>query len=218
MDIERVKRVIHPEGYGFWLDPDGLFTLFGAIIATAALSVAIDVPEAVRQLGDLVSGAPVVATLASAVVYLATARALASVVQALVPEDFEETGRFHAWIAVFGIVLHRPLGIVVLANWPATSTRRTRASRYALLPSSGFSWLVAFRCKSCSLETPGCRTRSRSSGRTGADRVSGNWRLAPPTSRDEITRRKGADHGYDEDSGRCRHGGEGAQARYGGGW
>lgn len=116
MDIERVKRVIHPEGYGFWLDPDGLFTLFGAIIATGALSVAIDVPEAVRQLGDPVSGAPVVATLASAVVYLAMARAFGSVVQALVPEDFEETGRFHAWIAAFGVVL--TLGIVVLANWP----------------------------------------------------------------------------------------------------
>ena len=116
MDIERVKRVIHPEGYGFWLGPDGLFTLFGAIIATAALSAAIDVPEVVRKLGDPMSGAPMVASLASTVVYLATARAFASVVQALVPEDFDETGRFHAWIAVFGIVL--ALGIVVLGNWP----------------------------------------------------------------------------------------------------
>lgn len=116
MDIERIKRVIHPEGYGFWLDPDGLFTLFGAIIATAALTVAIDVPDVVRQLSDPVSGAPVVATLVSAVVYLAMAGAFASVVQALVPEDFEETGRFHAWIAAFGVVL--TLVIVVLANWP----------------------------------------------------------------------------------------------------
>lgn len=116
MGTARVKRVIDPEGYGFWLDPDGLFTLFGAIIATAALTVAIDVPVAVRQLGDLVSGVPVGATIASAVVYLAMARALASVVQAWAPEDFEATGRFHAWIAAFGFVV--TLGIVVLANWP----------------------------------------------------------------------------------------------------
>lgn len=116
MDIGRLKRFIHPEGYGFWLDPDGLFTLFGAIVAIAALSVAIGVPDAVRQLGDLASGAPVVATLASAVVYLATARAFASIVQAWAPGDFEETGRFHAWIAAIGVVL--TLGIVVLANWP----------------------------------------------------------------------------------------------------
>ncbi|APX31870.1 hypothetical protein BH708_03070 [Brachybacterium sp. P6-10-X1] len=113
---DRIKRLVHPEGYGFWLDPDGFFTLFGAIIATAALSVPIGVPDTVRQIGDSTSEAPVVTTLVSAAVYLAMSRAFASVVQAWAPADFEATGRFHAWIAGFGVVL--TLGIVVLVSWP----------------------------------------------------------------------------------------------------
>lgn len=116
MDIDRIKRAVHPEGYGFWLDPDGLFTLFGAIVAIGALSVAIDVPETVRQVGELTLGEPVVATLFGVAGYLAMARALASVVQVWAPGDFGATGRFHAWIAAFGGVL--TLGIMVLANWP----------------------------------------------------------------------------------------------------
>ena len=119
MHLERIKRFVHPEGYGFWLDPDGLFTLLGAIIPTAALSVAIDIPDAIRQLGDPVVGMPVVATVVSAAVYLAMARAFASLVHAWTPGDFEATGRFHAWVAAFGIVL--ALGIVVLVSWPLPS-------------------------------------------------------------------------------------------------
>ncbi|ATG52037.1 hypothetical protein CFK38_11285 [Brachybacterium vulturis] len=85
MNLERIKRFVHPEGYGFWLDPDGLFTLLGAIIATVALSVAIDIPDAIRRIGDPVVGRPVVATVLSAAVYLAMARTFASLVHAWTP-------------------------------------------------------------------------------------------------------------------------------------
>src|SRR5699024_12725710 len=47
------------------------------------------------------------------------ARAFASLVHAWTPGDFEATGRFHAWVAAFGIVL--ALGIVVLVSWPLPS-------------------------------------------------------------------------------------------------
>lgn len=116
MNLERIKRFVHPEGYGFWLDPDGLFTLLGAIIATAALSVAIDIPDAIRRIGDPVVGRPVVATVLSAAVYLVMARTFASLVRAWTPGDFEAPGRFHAWVAAFGIIL--ALGSVVLVSWP----------------------------------------------------------------------------------------------------
>src|SRR5699024_11803074 len=71
---------------------------------------------AIRQLGVPVGGRPVGATVVSAAVYLAMARAFASLVSAWTPGDFEATGRFHAWVATFGIVLAR--GIVVLVSWP----------------------------------------------------------------------------------------------------
>src|SRR5699024_1778791 len=117
--LERIKRFVHPEGYGFWLDPDGLFTHLGAIRASAALSVTIDVPDAVRQVGEPISGTPAAATVVSAAVYVVMARAFASLVHAWTPGDFEATRRFHAWVAAFGIVL--ALGIVVLVSWPLPS-------------------------------------------------------------------------------------------------
>src|SRR5699024_8707761 len=119
VNLERIKRFVHPEGYGFWLDPDGLFTLLGAISASAALSVTIDVPDAVRQVGEPISGTPAAATVVSAAVYVVMARAFASLVHAWTPGDFEATGRFHAWVAAFGIVL--ALGFVVLVSWPLPS-------------------------------------------------------------------------------------------------
>src|SRR5699024_12251037 len=78
-----------------------------------------DSRHALRQLGDPVVGLPVVAPVLSAAVYLAMARAFASLVHAWTPGDFEATGRFHAWVAAFGIVL--ALGIVVLVSWPLPS-------------------------------------------------------------------------------------------------
>src|SRR5699024_11959871 len=44
------------------------------------------------------------------------ARAFASLVHAWTPGDFEATGRFHVWVAAFGIAL--ALGIVFLISWP----------------------------------------------------------------------------------------------------
>ena len=116
MYIDRIKRVVRLEGYGFWLAPDGLFPFFGAIIATGVLTVAAGVPETIRKLSDLTPGVLSAGTLFNAAVYLAMIIGLSVAAWALAPVDFEAILRFHAWIAAVGSLL--TLGIVALASWP----------------------------------------------------------------------------------------------------
>lgn len=108
-----IKTLVHPEGYGFWLDPDGALTLVLTVITVGTLFGAIGGPQSI---GELLRAhlwdSPVTSLLLLVCLVLLACR----VISATSPEDFARTGHFHLWVAVIGVVL--VAGAMAIWCWP----------------------------------------------------------------------------------------------------
>lgn len=116
MNFQRFKSIVHPQGYGFWADPDGAFTLLGSIALTIAVVTTTRMSDIVVEIGEtwrsvVWDGPPVRIALLLFVVFLAR-----MTITDPLPTDFSKTGRFHLWAVTVGITL--VLGPMMIWNWP----------------------------------------------------------------------------------------------------
>lgn len=118
MNFQRFKSIVHPEGYGFWADPDGAFTFLGSIAFTIAVVITTRMGDLIAGMGEmwqseLWDGPPIRIGLLLGLATVAT-----FTITDPAPADFSKTGRFYLWIATVGATL--TIGAMIIWSWPGS--------------------------------------------------------------------------------------------------
>ncbi|GAA1490938.1 hypothetical protein [Brachybacterium sacelli] len=112
------RRRIHPDGYGFFADPDGALTLIAASFAAFLVLDLVSFARVVPEVFLLYLGSEGFLGFVGLVVTFSCCSGVmgSSIIRMWAPVDFEQTARFHGWVAMAGAVLMVELHIVV--GWP----------------------------------------------------------------------------------------------------
>jgi hypothetical protein len=107
MNIRRFKSIVHPEGYGFWLDPDGAFTLLGSVTLAALVMTVTGYHGGwarwIGEYGTYIGDGGTVWRLSLAVtVSLGLILATLWGLSGARPNDHAETDRFHLFAMIVG--------------------------------------------------------------------------------------------------------------------
>lgn len=137
----RLREAIHPQRYGFFLDPDGAFTLLGAAALTVMVAVLVDLGGIIsawtRQLDASLGLSAVLTAVIFAVATVPVAITMRMLISRLVPADHDRIAHFHAWIAGLGALL--AVGVVTVCSafapllFRSSQESRDRASLWNVL-------------------------------------------------------------------------------------
>jgi len=116
MKFQSFKNLVHPQGYGFWADPDGTFTFLGTIALTIAIGTATQMDDVVDGMGQLWRSTLWDGPLIRIALLLVLTNAATLAITDSKPREFSKTGRFHLWIATVGATF--VLGAVIIWSWP----------------------------------------------------------------------------------------------------
>lgn len=122
MNFHSFKNLVHPQGYGFWVDPDGTFTFLGSIALTIAIVTAAQMGEVVEGMGELWRSTLWDGPLIRIALLLVLTNAATLAITDPAPRDFSKTGRFHLWIA--SVVATFVLGSTIIWSWPGSAYDR----------------------------------------------------------------------------------------------
>ncbi|GAB6855938.1 hypothetical protein [Microbacterium xylanilyticum] len=116
MNFQSFKSIVHPQGYGFWADPDGAFTFLGSIALTLTIVTATQMGDVVAGMGELWRTTLWDGPLIRIALLLVLTNAATLAITDPAPRDFSRTGRFHLWIATVGATF--VVGAMVIWSWP----------------------------------------------------------------------------------------------------